>query len=728
MRCLVRQVPLALFALLRPSAAIATTCDSLAPSAAIAAAERRPITAGDLIQLRDIGNAGDANPTSPIAVSPDGHSVAFQIRRADIAANGYCLGMYVLSIERPNKLVEIDRGGEPIMLPGLWFGAITPKLSGYLQVVQPQWSPDGKWVLYLRRDGGITQLWRARADGGGAEALTDNAVDVADFERAPSGDAILFRDRPAYTRMSADIEREGLRGFHYDERWQPDDDATRPIVFDREVPEVHRINLLSGEETAVAADAWHDAEDEHAASRGDGAIATIVPEDPANVVSLMTVKLTGTLSTSPPCTAPQCHGHLLGLWWVPGRQELIFLRQDGWAREDSSLYRWRPGAPTVDLLARARGLMTGCKVSESALLCMMESSVQPRHLISIDVRNGTVSTIFEPNPEFAALDLGAIRRLRWTTPHGMQAFGDLVMPPGWKSGERYPLVVVQYLSRGFLRGGTGDAYPIQLMATHGYAVLSVQDPGAVGALRPARSAVEVNKRDVIGAADAREGVSSIEKGVALAIATGAIDPDKLAITGLSDGAFKARFALLHSTLFKTALISSCCDDPTSDALLGSLNMSQRRSQGWPEIGDFANRHWSAVSLLTNVRDLDTPLLIQASSHEYLEALPTVMALQQHKKPVDLFVYPGEFHVPWQPAHRASIYQRDIDWLDFWLENKVPSDADPGRAAEIKRWARMQKTWQASLARRGRDVIAPKLRHPRAEANGLSPQTRGVGPR
>src|SRR3546814_7367490 len=40
----------------------------------------------------------------------------------------------------------------------------------------------------------------------------------------------------------------------------------------------------------------------------------------------------------------------------------------------------------------------------------------------------------------------------------------------------YPLVVVQYDTRGFLRGGTGDEYPIQALAASGFAVLSVSRP------------------------------------------------------------------------------------------------------------------------------------------------------------------------------------------------------------------------------------------------------------
>src|SRR3546814_5155407 len=50
------------------------------------------------------------------------------------------------------------------------------------------------------------------------------------------------------------------------------------------------------------------------------------------------------------------------------------------------------------------------------------------------------------------------------------------MPAPSRPSKPYPLVVVQYDTRGFLRGGTGDEYPIQALAASGFAVLSVSRP------------------------------------------------------------------------------------------------------------------------------------------------------------------------------------------------------------------------------------------------------------
>src|SRR3546814_13171280 len=85
----------------------------------------------------------------------------------------------------------------------------------------------------------------------------------------------------------------------------------------------------------------------------------------------------------------------------------------------------------------------------------------------------------------------------------------------------------------------------------------------------------------------------------------------------------------------------------------------------------------------NAKDMNVPLLIQASEDEYLLALETFTALRENGKPVDMFVYPNEHHIKWQPANRLAVYERDIDWFAFWFQNDV--DPDPAQAAEYDRW-------------------------------------------
>jgi len=92
--------------------------------------------------------------------------------------------------------------------------------------------------------------------------------------------------------------------------------------------------------------------------------------------------------------------------------------------------------------------------------------------LGLDPVAGTRTLLFDPNPEFATLRLGHVERLHWRNALGVETIGDLVFPVGYRPGRAYPMIVVQYETRGFLRGGTDDEYPIQAFANRGYAVLS----------------------------------------------------------------------------------------------------------------------------------------------------------------------------------------------------------------------------------------------------------------
>jgi dipeptidyl aminopeptidase/acylaminoacyl peptidase len=242
---------------------------------------------------------------------------------------------------------------------------------------------------------------------------------------------------------------------------------------------------------------------------------------------------------------------------------------------------------------------------------------------------------------------------------------------------------VQYDTRGFLRGGTGDEYPIQAFAGRGYAVLSLQRPQAMAFVRGARSFREGNRLNLIGFADRRSTLSSVETGVRLVIDRGIADPARIGITGLSDGATSTISAILHSRLFSAAAMSTCCIDTTLAMRVGPAGARAFRETGYPGMLERDDPFWREISLSVNARRVATPILLQLADDEYMSALETYTALREAGAPVDMFVFPGEHHVKWQPAHRLAVFRRSLDWFDFWLRG-IRSQA-PDRQAELDRW-------------------------------------------
>lgn len=73
-------------------------------------------------------------------------------------------------------------------------------------------------------------------------------------------------------------------------------------------------------------------------------------------------------------------------------------------------------------------------------------------------------------------------------------------------------------------------------------------------------------------------------------------------------------------------------------------------------------------------------------------------------PTELYFYPSESHIFWQPRHRAAAMEQNLDWFDFWLAGK--RDSDPHKSAEYSRWDQMEANWKAVLERRAHELPMP----------------------
>ena len=78
-----------------------------------------------------------------------------------------------------------------------------------------------------------------------------------------------------------------------------------------------------------------------------------------------------------------------------------------------------------------------------------------------------------------------------------------------------------------------------------------------------------------------------------------------------------------------------------------------------------------------------PLLVNASESEYMTFVEPYRRLRAANRAVEMFVYPGDYHIKWQPAHRLAVYNRNIDWLNFWFRGTPP--AHEGDSATGAAW-------------------------------------------
>ncbi|MDF0544992.1 Atxe2 family lasso peptide isopeptidase [Sphingobium sp. H39-3-25] len=655
-----------------------------------------PVTAEILATLRDIGPSYPDRRRELFTISPDKRYAAFQIHRADPARNAYCVGLMMVGLSPGSETRLLDVGGELILDATANYGWAEFPL-GAPATVTPRWAPNGKWIAYLKRVNGTTQVWRVDVQGGYAVQVTHAPVDVDDFRITPDGRSIIYAARPALAEKRAAIERESLSGWHYDDRAFPARGA-RPQTpaSDRQYMTVEldrgASHLASPSEAALVAPiagvlASRIAYSSHPDGSEAWAERERLPVFPPNyrlVINRGKQALT--------CQFSACQLDMsASLWWSDDGKVLRFSRREGWAQSLTAIYEWRPGrgAPRPVLLTSDE--LFGCQPVAADLVCLRERSREPRHFVRYGFGKKKEVRLYDPNPEFSSRHLGRVERLNWRNEMNVPFYGDIVYPLDYEAGRRFPLIVVQYRTRGFLRGGIGDEFPIQSFAGRGYFVLVVDNLNHLGVIAPQKSAEAWTTSFNKNFNGRRNILSAVEAAVGSLIDKGLVDSARIGITGLSDGSTTVQFAAINSTLFSAASVGDCCWEPGQDVTLGPTISQGYHERGWPRLVDHRPDFWSSISWAEQPARVRMPVLIQAADNEYLSALASVTALKQVGTPVDLFIFPNENHVKSEPAHRLALYRRNIAWFDFWLKDIVPEDRM--FMDEATRWQRMREAWR-----------------------------------
>jgi hypothetical protein len=101
-----------------------------------------------------------------------------------------------------------------------------------------------------------------------------------------------------------------------------------------------------------------------------------------------------------------------------------------------------------------------------------------------------------------------------------------------------------------------------------------------------------------------------------------------------------------------------------------------------------------LALDLNAKRITTPLLINASDFEANPAIGAAQALWRAGKAAELYLYPDEFHVKWHPAHLKRIWERNLDWFRFWLQDYEDPAAD--KIEQYARWRKLKDSAAPAL--------------------------------
>lgn len=648
--------------------------------------EVEPPRAGDPFTTLDLATLADF---SPLAIAPDGRAAAVQTWRGDPASNSYRFTWHVVPLAGQAP-VEVD-GGDLVQRRTVedarWGGAI--------MVEAPIWSADGAWFYYRKRIGDDLQVWRTRADGSTSERVTSAAGQIRAFAVGDGGTVIYAAD-PDPAVVLEERRQEGLRGYRFDDRFIPAF-SHQPVIgrFRRDMmagtepgPEPLFVQTADGAERPATdterrlfgtQTAWGFLTT-RAVRRGDAEVSASVvdPERNRGPFAPTAVQLRRGRTTIV-CGLAECRGYLAGLGLSGDGNVVYFVRREDVNGLARAIYVWDVRANRVRLVRRdpSLDLLSGCEFTDGAALCISEGPSIPRHVARVDLATGEATPLLDPNRSLAQRRHGPIRRLDIFNSWGQSAYAYLTLPPDYRPGTAYPLVVTTYRARGFQRGGIGDEYPVFPFAEQGFAVLAVDRADDWTALERNPDTMALERAEIAQMRERRATLETIELAVAELVRRGVADPARIAITGLSDGAETVNYAISHSRTFNVAISSGGGWEP-SMAFLGPGNFARRLGIDVDHLRDDPYIVDQALTLRAGL--VCAALLVNASESEFMTNLEPFHALRAARRPVEMFVYPGDYHIKWQPAHRLAIYNRNIDWLNFWFRGTPPAGEPAGTAA------------------------------------------------
>ncbi len=270
------------------------------------------------------------------------------------------------------------------------------------------------------------------------------------------------------------------------------------------------------------------------------------------------------------------------------------------------------------------------------------------------------------NPQAASWKLPQLSVVSWKGAGGQTVEGILELPPDYKQGDKVPLVVE-------IHGGPTTAtyfklqywiYGRTLLPAKGYAVLCPNYRGSTGYGDKFTTDLIGHENDI--------DVEDILKGVDAMVERGIADPDRLAVTGWSNGGYLTNCLITKTNRFKAAISGAGIVDAIME--WGSNDepaYAMVFKQGLPWTNPEKYHKASSTYQLGNIK---TPTLIHVGGND--DRCPPghsrmlYRALKEYLHvPTDLVVYPGEGHGIMKYKNRRAKMEWDLAWLDRYVMGK-----------------------------------------------------------
>jgi len=338
------------------------------------------------------------------------------------------------------------------------------------------------------------------------------------------------------------------------------------------------------------------------------------------------------------------------------------------------------------------------------ILGQYETLATPPQFFRYEIAKKQFMIVANLNPQFSTVNLAPVRRMQWKTSRGYRVDGLLFMPPDYRPGVRYPLVIqTKPANPNAFACDSGDSYypsfAPQPIATSGMMYLiqtehegdmQQREDAFYPAGYPGQLAEAAFQMDIWDSA-----IDTLRD-------DGLVDPNRVGIIGFSRSGWYTEFILTHSNhSYRAATATDNVQYSAGSYWLLHTDGAMLDSDtimGGPPYGD-TRKIWIDHSISFNLEKVHTPLLMEEMGYGVHDdrpgSIPETLALSYEVfaglsrlgKAVELYYYPDESHRPDHPKARLASLQRNVDWYRFWLQGyERPTPEDPD---QYKRWEHLR---------------------------------------
>lgn len=347
-------------------------------------------------------------------------------------------------------------------------------------------------------------------------------------------------------------------------------------------------------------------------------------------------------------------------------------------------------------------LIAGPRTEDQRIgITVKEGPNLPPRIYAEDAGSRKKALLLDLNPQFSKLAFARVEVITWKATDGHRMQGGLFLPPDYRPGKRYPLVIQTHgflPDKFYIDGPWSSAFAAQPLAGKDIAVVQVGYSLAPDEARYVNTPLEAPREMA-----AYEGlIDSLDR-------RGLIDRDRVGIIGFSRTVYKVAYTLTHSRYrFAAATLADGIDGSYFEYLLFQVENDPLLNGGLP----FGRTLllWFKNSPEFSMNKVHTPIRLEAYGPvSALGKWNWFSGLSVLGKPVDFIYLPRGAHLLSKPSERMASQQGNVDWFCFWLKGE--EDRDPQKREQYERWEEMRRmlegNQQQDVSRPGTVARLPK---------------------